>query len=311
MKKWLIALIGICLLFIVCIYVFIPGTLIISKISTINSATNAANRFLLDSTKWHKWWPQQPSLHSNASFSYKGYSYRITELFTDKINVLTINGNDTIETSINILPLNDYTLALQWKGTLQTGLNPFERILQYRKGVNIKNNMTAIFLALRVFLEQTPNVYGFPIEEIISKDSTLIATKYLTRSYPGTKEIYGLIDTMKKYILQQGAFETDHPMLRVAKLNDSSYQTMIAIPTNKVVEGNGNFFFQRFVPYKTIVGTVKGGVNTVEQAFKQMEIFIDDHRRTPMAVPFQLLITDRSIEADSLKWITVICQPVS
>ncbi len=307
-------LVSLCLFFIVCIYIFIPDTLIISKIATINSVKNATNRFLLDKNKWHKWWPKHGSesgSDSNSSFFYKGYTYHVTEIFTDKINVLTTNGHDTIKTSINILPLNNNAVTLQWKGSLRTSSNPLERILQFRKGIDIKKNMTTVFQTLQVFLEKTSNVYGLPIEEIISKDSTLIATKYMTRLYPGTKEIYDLIDTMKKYIMQQGAIETDHPMLRISKVNDSMFQAMVAIPTNKALNGNGLFFFQRFVPYKTLTGTVRGGVYTIEQAFKQMEIFVDDHQRTSMAVPFQLLITDRSVQTDSLKWITIICQPVS
>lgn len=314
MKKWLIALVSFCLLLIASVYIFIPGIFIISTVTTITSAKNATNRFLLDKIKWHKWWPNQKSRYASdsvSSFFYNDYSYHITELFTDKINVLTINGRDTIKTSINILPLNNFNVTLQWQGSVATSLNPLERILQYRKGTRIKKNMTSIFQTLQAFLEKNSNVYGFPIEEIISKDSTLIATKYVSISYPEVKEIYGLIDTMKKYIVKQGALETNHPMLRVSKINDSLYQTMLAIPTNKVLNGNGLFFFQRFVPYKTLTATVKGGVNTIEQAFKQMEIFVDDHQRTSMAVPFQLLVSDRTIETDSLKWVTVICQPVS
>jgi hypothetical protein len=314
MKKWLIALVSFCLLLIGGVYIFIPGTLIISTIVTITSAKNATNRFLLDETRWHKWWPNQESRYASdsvSSFFYNGYSYHITEIFTDKINVLTINGPDTLTTSINILPINNSNVTLQWQGSLATSLNPLEKILQYRKGTRIKKNMTSIFQTLQAFLEKNSNVYGFPIEEIISKDSTLIATKYVSKSYPEVKEIYGLIDTMKKYIVKQGAIQTNHPMLRVSIINDSIYQTLVAIPTNKVLNGNGLFFFQRFVPYKTLTGKVRGGVRSIEMAFKQMEIFVDDHQRTSMAVPFQLLVSDRTFETDSLKWITVICQPVS
>ena len=171
--------------------------------------------------------------------------------------------------------------------------------------------MASVLLSLQTFLEKNSNIYGCPIQEIISKDSALIATRYLTKAYPGNDEVYRLIDTMKKYIIKQGALETNYPMLRITKLNDSIYQTMIAIPTNKKLEGNGSFFLQLFVPWKTLTGSVKGGTYNIDQAFKQMQLYVEDYQRTSMAVPFQLLVTDRRAEGDTLKWVTVICQPVS
>lgn len=307
---------ALCLVFSLGVYIFIPSTFSISKITTIKCSKNAANRFLFDENQWMKWWPGQSatraaSFPSRRNFQYNKNRYNIQRVFTDKIDVLKINGLDSLHTSINILAQGNYSITLQWECYLPGRTNPFKRLLQYQKAKDIKEDMTAIFQHLQTFLEETSNVYGFPIKEIISKDSTLIATRYITKNYPGTENIYSVIDSMKQYLLSEGAIQTDQPMLRVSKTYDSSYQTMIAIPVNKVLPGNGRFFFQRFVPYKTITGTVKGGIHTVEQAFNQLEIYIYDHHRTSMAVPFQSLVTDRRAENDSLKWITVICQPVS
>jgi hypothetical protein len=317
MKKWLIALIIICLLLIACVYIFIPATLKISKISRINCSQNAADRFLLDESNWQKWWPGTKSrnlstLPLNQAFLFNGYSYKIHQFFSDKIKILKTSGDDSINTVISISPINSNSIILQWYCELPASYNPFKRIFLFKKAVKIKRDMTDIFLQLQTFLEKPVNIYGFPIEEIISKDSTLIATRYLTNVYPVTAGIYDLIDTMRKYIVSQGAKETDPPMLRVTKSKDGMYQTMIAIPTNKILTSNGIFFFQRFVPYKTLIGTVRGGgVNTIEEAFRQMEIFIADHQRSSMSVPFQSLVTERNIEPDSLKWVTLVCQPVS
>ena len=314
MKRWLIVLTIICLLLVVSVYIFIPNTLIVSKVTTITSPLNVTNRFLLNKTSWYKWWPEKsskPLSGSDTIFSYNNFSYHVTALFADKVDVTTTHIGDTVNTSITMLPMANNSVALKWEGSLNTGLNPFSRVSQYFKAVRIKNNMTSIIGSLAAFLENSSNVYGFPIKEIISKDSTLIAAKFLTSSYPTTAKIYSVIDSMKAYVASQGAVETDHPMLRVTKLNDSSYQTMVAIPTNKALSGNSEFFFLRFVPYKTLTGTVTGGLIVIDKAFRQMEVFVDDHQRSAMAVPFQSLVTDRSIETDSSKWVTIICQPVS
>lgn len=317
MKRWLILLLIFLFLFLACVYIAIPQTLTISKVTVINCPKNAAGRFILDEKKWLSWWPQN-AINTNISltaskklFTYKGYSFQIIEFFSDKVIVLASDGHDTITTAINIVPFNKNSIALQWECSLRTSLNPFKRIASYRQAKIVRSNMASISFHLKAFLEKTSNVYGFLIKEIISTDSTLIAIKKASTEYPGTDQIYDLIDTLKNYIASNGAFETNFPMLRVTKLNDSTYQTMVAIPTNRMLKGNDVIFFQHFVPWKTLTGTVRGGTETIDQAFKQMQIFVSDNERTSMAVPFQLLITDRTAEADTLKWLTMICQPVS
>jgi hypothetical protein len=56
---------------------------------------------------------------------------------------------------------------------------------------------------------------------------------------------------------------------------------------------------------------VKGGFLTIDAAYKELQLFIEDYQRTSMAIPFESLITDRRIEQDTMKWISIICQPVS
>ena len=316
MKRWITWLLTVLLLLTAAVYIIIPGTLVISEITVIACPKNAAGRMLLDESKWRQWWPSHLSNDTSLpalenTFHYNGRSYRIMQMFTDRVNILITSHSGSYNSAFYLLPYNNNSVTLHWECRFATAYNPLKRIRQYREATYIKDNMASVFNSLKAFLEKTENVYGFPIHEIISKDSTLIATRHVTKAYPSTREIYDMVDTMKRYIAEHGAIETNYPMLRVTQLNDSSYQTMIAISTSKRLAGNGFIFFQRFVPWKTLAGTVKGGVHTVEQAFDQMNIFVEDHQRTSMAVPFQSLVTDRRTEPDTLKWVTIIYQPVS
>ena len=85
---------------------------------------------------------------------------------------------------------------------------------------------------------------------------------------------------------------------------------MVAIPTNKQLKGNGKIFFSRFVPWKVLTAEVHGGSGNVEEALHQMKVYMGDYQKTAMAIPFQSLVTDRSKETDTLKWITNIYVPV-
>jgi hypothetical protein len=42
----------------------------------------------------------------------------------------------------------------------------------------------------------------------------------------------------------------------------------------------------------------------------QIQLYIQDYHRTLMALPFQQLITDRSAEPDTTRWITDIYVPL-
>jgi len=59
-----------------------------------------------------------------------------------------------------------------------------------------------------------------------------------------------------------------------------------------------------------LTGEVTGGQEQIEQAQKQMELYISDYQRSIIAIPFQMLITDRTKEPDSTKWVTRIYYPV-
>lgn len=317
MKRWLIVLLIVFVVMIACIYMLIPRSLIILTGSDINCAKNAATRVLLDERKWPKWWPgsvtnkDQRNQFATTRFHFNGYTYQIRGLYTDRIDLTATKDLDTIHTLISILPQGKSSVRLHWSCNMIAGNNPLERIRGYQKAKSFRQDMNAILGRLQAFVENTVNVYGFPIRQIISTDSTLIAARRVKTTFPNSGEVYRLIDSMKIYIAQQGAIATNSPMLRVSRLNDSMFNMMVAIPTNRKLEGNGNFFFQRFVPYKTLTCTVKGGLQTIEQGFRQMEDYVEDYQRTSMAVPFQSLVTDRRAVADTLQWITVICQPVS
>ena len=86
---------------------------------------------------------------------------------------------------------------------------------------------------------------------------------------------------------------------------------MIAIATDKAVDGNGVFEQKRFIPWKIVVGQTKGGAWSAELAMKQLKQYLTDYQRVTMALPFQLLVTERDQEPDSTRWVTQVVQPVS
>ncbi len=85
---------------------------------------------------------------------------------------------------------------------------------------------------------------------------------------------------------------------------------MVAIPVNKTITPNNEFLLKKMVPGKILVTEVRGGIHTINQAQKNIELYMNDHHLVSPAIPFHSLVTDRSKEADTAKWITKIYYPV-
>lgn len=313
MRKFLVFLFAILALALLAVYIFIPGKLVILKTQYVNCNVNGAFRIISDQSSWIKWWPNKDSAQHDFSqnrFFYNGYSYDLTNRYYNSVEVFIRNKEDSIISRINLIKLNPDSVLLEWKCILNANLNPFTRISNYKKAENINRNTATILSHLRSFLEKKENIYGVNFHITMSNDSTMVAIKKLSKNYPSTSDIYALIGSLTNYIKAQGAKENNFPMLNIRKQRNKEFETMVAIPVNKQLPGNGNIFFSRFVPWKVVTGEVRGGVYTANAAMHQMEIYISDYQKTTMAIPFQSLVTNRMEEPDTLKWITRMYTPV-
>ncbi len=155
------------------------------------------------------------------------------------------------------------------------------------------------------------NVYGLPILKALVSDSLLIFTEASSKGFPTTEFIYSQIDQLRKYIVDQSAKETGFPMLNINTTDSINYLTKVAIPVNKRLKSSGNISFRWMLGGGNILVTeIKGGPASIDKAFKEMENYVSDYRRTAPAIPFQSLVTDRTKEPDTSKWITKIFYPV-
>jgi hypothetical protein len=59
-----------------------------------------------------------------------------------------------------------------------------------------------------------------------------------------------------------------------------------------------------------LVTEVRGGPHHIKKGLQQLEYYLNDYQRTSPAIPFESLITDRSIQPDTAQWVTRIYYPV-
>jgi hypothetical protein len=291
-------------------YLLIPPTIVFSKVIFIRSNAGSAERAFQTKDERSKWWPQDTgNSELKPVYAFGSYQYEFPA-YTYSGSTIRIYGNDQrLNSNIHFIQMQNDSVAIKWKAELPTTKNPFRKISNYFKALAMKKNMASILESVKAFLSEEKNLYGIKIIEEKVKDTILISTKWTSASRPTTTEIYQRITGLKKYIEVQKALETNHPMLNIFEDRDS-FINMVAIPVNKILQETDHFVVKKMIPGNILTTEVKGGPFASSAAVKQIELYIEDHKRTSPAIPFESLVTNRMEEKDSAKWVTKVYYPV-
>lgn len=305
MKKLLISLSVLFAVLLASVYLFIPSRLRIQEVITIKAPLPGVTRFLMQDSNWHKWWPGVTPFVLNE----KIYSLR-RKIFS-AIDIDIRAGKDSLPGRMNMVIIEADSTSIGWDAELISSNNPFKRFSQKRQVKAIRKDMNTILTLMKAFLEHPENIYGIHITETTVTDSVLITTRRSFPHKPGVQDIDVMIQELKKYIAQNNSVEKNYPMLNVVKISESEYETQVAIPVDRKLPETENFIPKFLLKGGKILETeVKGGLYTVESAFKEFENYRADYKYNSPAIPFQLLVTDRTKEPDSTKWITKLYYPV-
>ena len=314
MKKGLIALGLFVLLLSLATFIFIPSQLHIFAVTGMKANRNAVFRSLADQVNWATWWPCENKglANTNNLLTFNNYSFQLTKKFYNAVEVATIKKNQIIGGKIIIIPITNDSLIVQWQNTFATSINPFIRIQQYLEAINIKKNVAALLDSLKSFSENKQKVYGFPIHHTTLKDTALVAIKAVTPVYPSTTFIYNIVAELRAYIKSHNGKEANYPMLNVTKRDDFHYEVIIAVPTNKPLIGNQRIVSKRMIIYKDklLTADVNGGPENIMRAHQALNDYMSDYNLISPVIKWESIITDRSKEKDSTKWVTKICIPI-
>jgi hypothetical protein len=308
-KLILVILIALFALFVLFVYVIIPQKIKIEREIAVRCTNPAAKRMVLDPGQWRRWWPGEvPGLQTIYVDS--NYQFNPDTISFDEISVEISNNSFLTQAELQVLPVNRDSVILQWDcAAIKTSMNPLSRIKNFNRSKELGSELNSILVKMRTWLENETNVYGIAVKKTKVKDSTLIATRFETSSYPSVNEIYAAVDKLKKYIADQHATENNFPMMHVDE-GYGGYQTMIAIPVNRELPGTKEFMQKRMVLGNILEAEVHGGDSTVERGLRQLDQYRVDHEKASPAIPFALLVTDRSKQPDTLQWVTKLYFPV-
>ena len=145
------------------------------------------------------------------------------------------------------------------------------------------------------------------VEQLV--DRPLLSKRVVMDKVPTAKDAYDLIESVREYAKQQGDSATGNAMKYISKIDTSHYELMVAIPTAKMLKSNKDFVAKGLVGGNPIATEIKGGEGTISNAWNAIRQYKDDYKLSSPAIPFELMITDRSKEPDTSKWVTKIIYP--
>ncbi|MBS1608270.1 MAG: hypothetical protein JSS70_05780 [Bacteroidetes bacterium] len=291
-------------------YLFIPSTIHISQVQYLSIPANAVVRSFNNFQNCSRWMPSAGNC-DGKTIEYNEIQFLLAKLYEtalQKIAIIT-SSSDTVNSLISSNQLSKDSSFIYWECSLTAGISPISRIQQYNKAKKIKISIDSILGSFARFTSSGENIYGYPIIRTKVKDSILISEKKILPSYPTTSQVYELISSLKKYISDQQGDETGFPMLNIMK-TDSTYDMMAAIPIRKIIPEKGNKKIKRVLYNGNLLMTeVKGGISAINKAFVEMENYKEDYDLQSPAIPYQLLITDRTKITDTSEWKTQVYYP--
>ncbi|SEM61452.1 hypothetical protein SAMN05192574_101181 [Mucilaginibacter gossypiicola] len=297
------------LLLIVVVFCFIPSKIKFNYDITIEASDAVTSKFLTNQNNWDKWWPGTKI--SATRYRYNDIDFTIDKLINSGAQLTLRRGKLNLNCTVNYLLINEGEVKITWSVIKKNGAGSIPPVIDNFKLSGIEKQITAISKHLKYFLEDEKNAYGYKIYLKAAQDTVLITSTKLSNTFPSISDIYTTIGDLKKQANDKGVKETNCPMMNITMINEKQYQVTIAIPINKKVVPSATTAI-KYIPggANLLVADVKGGSSTVKDALAQMKIYLKDHRLVSPAMPFESLITDRSAEKDTAKWITKVYYPI-
>jgi hypothetical protein len=300
------------------VYIFIPQHLVVSETVYVDCPSSAAVRVLSNKENWKKWWPEQENNgkivndQQSISLAYNNIIYKFNAAHDLGVDLSIYEKNKVYKGRISCLSIPSDSSILLYQTSLSAGMNPVERVVQYIKAKTLKNNIKDVLHHLANYLNHEEHVYGYLIKRATIKDTVVLATKRIVDRYPDTEVIYSMINGLKNYISSQGGRTTNYPMLNVSKSDEGKFIVMVAFATDKDITPNKTYLRKRFQQNENKVLTleVKGGPTKVLDAHHAMELYMSDHGFSTPVLPYDYLVTDRSITHDTTQWVTLLNYPV-
>jgi len=260
---------------------------------------------------WAEWWPGSKTLNESGAWEMDGGEFLPLEQKMLSLSVQMKEGFVETTAELTLIAIKTDSCLLHIETSFPASSNPFKRIAAYLKAVKIKEHFTTMLQSVNTTYSQVAKLYGYDIRKEKVVDSNLVYIANMTKSLPSNDQVYDMVRKLNAYIHAQQATATGHPMLNVFTRDSIDYEVRVAIPVDRRLPDAGEIHYKWMLGGGNILITeVKGGPAEIKKAYEQITHYVTDYKRIAPAIPFESLVTDRSVQKDSSQWITRIYYPV-
>jgi len=313
MKKRWVLLIILPVIILSLPYLLVPGSITVTVSGTANANMEGTFRTIVQDTAIRKWWPAGPENKETEGqvLAFRQLHFQQTSLFYQSLEFNTWEKKDTVQSNLYFIPLNSDSIRLEWRAGFTTGNNPLSRLRSFLFARKLSSVFKVVTDTLIKYINQPSSIYGIGIKKERVPFQHFISLKQQLDHYPTTEEIYRLITELRSYASGKTDYLRYAPILHVDTKDSITYQLQLALATDSLLPGNGRIDYKWMMKDGNIlVADVTGGPGVINEGFQKMRMYISDYRLNIIALPFQMMITDRLKEPDSTKWITRLYYPV-
>ncbi|WP_026899079.1 hypothetical protein [Daejeonella oryzae] len=314
MRKLLLAFGILTALFLSGVYLFIPDTIYVQQNIIVKASDFNSLKYLSSAKGWQKWWPEKGSAKSGrnnmAEYCFDSVCYNLIKTTNSGAQILLKTKNIHSKANLNYIGTSTDSMNISLVTDFPAGRFPLERISNYQKGTLISKNFKVILEQIKTFFDHENRVYGITIKQERVKHMILLTMVKISPVYPDVNFVYQMVTDLRKILESGNVPATASPMLSVHKPYKKDFEITVAIPTSKEIPSTNNASITKMVEGKLLVTEVKGGPQTIKNAFNSFQQYVKDNRLISPAMPYEMMITDRKAIKDTSKWITQIYYPV-
>ncbi len=311
MKKILLTLAIVAAVLVGAVYLFIPKNNSIFVTKEMTGKEGTLRRIIFESEERGKWLPKEGKKIAADKYELDGCVFQFPAPHTQNNNLQISRDSFVVNCTVTSVPDKENVVST-WAVSNVAATGFMDRIRTYFELRRMKSAMEKIQDGIGGLMTNDKLIYGFNVRLSQQTDSTLVSIKTETTYPPGYGEIYGKIKALSAYASKAGAAATNSPMLNLNKVSASTWSYMVALPINKELGNKGEILAKRMFSGGKILITdsIIGGNTKIEEAIIQLEKYRIDGNFMSPAIPFQSMITNRSLEKDSSRWITKLYYPV-
>ena len=329
-KKILYGLLGLIIVLTI-VGFFLPGKLEIERSMVINAPAQYAFEevdVLQNWNKWSYWNTLDPNMKVSYSEQPNGvgayYSWESEQMGPGKLNITESVTNSSIKADLDFIEQGTakawYNFQPESEGTKVTmgfssdiGMNPINRWFSYlmmRPVMNTAfehnlNKLKEIAEAKPKFSIDIADVNVEPMNYIslqhtMSPQDQNAVSKQMEKMYT---ELYGTL--AKSKVESNGK-----PFCIYPKYSEESMDMICAVPVPRDAKIASKYKISEGPGGRAIKATHLGDYATLSETYQQLDRYVEFRNLEISGAPWEVYVTDPTVEKDTTKWVTEVYYPV-